>query len=253
MAHAGEKVFLRWNVSNSTTVASQRILLSPEGFRLSISHAPTDHPCRQSCRASATSLEITIPPMLAFQLNEPSSVPAHRRDRCERATRMGPDAAIIVPVEVSPATFKSHPTTRVRPSSEGRNDTCRVLGQASTNGVVHRSLSSFSSRTVGLFSLYREEYCNLPILSTDSVRHWPFCPRVIRMTSNGSSRTPYFSIRPDPRVGFRRPWCISPRQPRDRPLPGGSVVPITWTASAQQGLRSFDIQVLNRWRQDLSF
>ena len=56
----GEKLILRWTVSNSTTVANQRILLSPEG-------ADFDNPTRppiilaDNVPASARSLEITIP------------------------------------------------------------------------------------------------------------------------------------------------------------------------------------------------
>src|SRR4029077_156317 len=56
----GEKLILRWAVSDSNTVASQRILLSPEG-------ADFDNPTRPPIilativPASSLSLEITIP------------------------------------------------------------------------------------------------------------------------------------------------------------------------------------------------
>jgi hypothetical protein len=53
----------------------------------------------------------------------------------------------------------------------------------------------------------------------------------------------YFSIRPDPGLGLKPPVEQVTAPTAGSTFAGGNVVPITWTASAQQGLQSFDIQV----------
>jgi hypothetical protein len=53
----------------------------------------------------------------------------------------------------------------------------------------------------------------------------------------------YFSIRPDPALGLKAPRVTLTSPTPGSTFHGGSVLSIAWTASAQQGLRSFDIQV----------
>ena len=81
----------------------------------------------------------------------------------------------------------------------------------------------------------------LPIVSTDTVRQVV----VGRTNSNDVAwffSPGYFTVRPDPALGLEAPVVnvVSPMQ--GQTFAGGGVVPIRWTASAQQGLRSFDIQ-----------
>ena len=52
----------------------------------------------------------------------------------------------------------------------------------------------------------------------------------------------YFSIRHDPRLGLTPPTVNLQSPITGRLFAAGSSVPITWTATAQEGLRSFDIQ-----------
>ena len=63
------------------------------------------------------------------------------------------------------------------------------------------------------------------------------------MTSNGSFRTPIFQFARTLELGLQPPVVHLTSPTPGSTFAGGSVVPITWTASAQQGLRSFDIQV----------
>ena len=93
----------------------------------------------------------------------------------------------------------------------------------------------------GLISLFGGN-ATLPILSTDTAR------LAVLSSSNSNDiewffSNTYFSIRPDPRVGLQPPVVHLTSPTPGSTFAGGSVVPITWTASAQQGLRSFDIQV----------
>ena len=82
----------------------------------------------------------------------------------------------------------------------------------------------------------------MPILSTDTAR------LAVLSYSNSNDikwffSNTYFSIRPDAGLGLKAPRVRLTSPTPGSTFHGGSVVPITWTASAQQGLRSFDIQV----------
>ena len=62
------------------------------------------------------------------------------------------------------------------------------------------------------------------------------------MTRNGFLPAGYFSIRHDSRLGFQPPSVNLKSPVGGESFPGGSIVPISWTATASEGLRSFDIQ-----------
>jgi hypothetical protein len=104
----------------------------------------------------------------------------------------------------------------------------------------HRSFHLLESdgRLISLFG----GNATLPILSTDSARL-----AVLSSTNSNDLEwffsDTYFSIRPDPGLGLQAPVVHLSSPTPGSTFAGGSVVPITWTASAQQGLRSFDIQV----------
>jgi hypothetical protein len=80
----------------------------------------------------------------------------------------------------------------------------------------------------------------IPNISTDRAR------LALQVTNNGNNvrffyADGYFSIRHDPRFGFV-PAEVTMLTPMDtQSFSGGSIIPITWTASAEEGLHSFDI------------
>jgi len=80
-----------------------------------------------------------------------------------------------------------------------------------------------------------------PFISTDTAR--------IRVnTQEGQNRvsyffSDYFTIRPDPRLGDEPPSVTLTGPLGGETLPGGGVVPIHWTATDDEGIRSIDIQV----------
>lgn len=93
----------------------------------------------------------------------------------------------------------------------------------------------------GLISLLGGN-AKLPILSTDTAR------LAVLSSSNSNDlrwffSNTYFSIQPDPGLGLKAPVVKVTSPAAGSSFAGRSVVPIAWTASAQQGLRSFDIQV----------
>ncbi len=69
---------------------------------------------------------------------------------------------------------------------------------------------------------------------------WPGWFRLTRW--NGSSRTPIFRFVRIPRFGLKAPVVQVTSPTAGSTFSGGGVIPITWNASATQGLRSFDIQ-----------
>jgi len=81
----------------------------------------------------------------------------------------------------------------------------------------------------------------LPIVSTDTAR------QVVLSHNNSNDLVwffspGYFSIRPDPALGLLAPAVTLTSPTSGESFAGGSTVPIKWTASAKQGLRSFDLQ-----------
>ena len=100
--------------------------------------------------------------------------------------------------------------------------------------------TSSSSRMGGLFTTIPTSV-HLPIVSTDGVR------QVVLSHTNSNDlkwffSPGYFSIRPDPALGIKAPRIQLTSPTAGQSFAGGSTVPIKWKASAQQGLRSFDIQ-----------
>jgi hypothetical protein len=80
----------------------------------------------------------------------------------------------------------------------------------------------------------------LPWISTDRARV------VFRVRANNNDyklyHGNYFSIRPDPRLGWEPPQVQMTSPVQGQSFPGGGIIPIAWTASAQQGVYGFDIQ-----------
>ena len=230
----GEKLILRWAVSNSTTVTSQRILLSPEG-------ADFDNPTRPpiilagNVPASARSLEITIPNVGFAFTNLPQFL---RIVAIDASGQQGWDQT---PIIVSSERITGNIQITSDYSGQtfvGGSNTPEETWTGNTNGVVEGNL--FLESDGGLFTTIMTSVA-LPIVSTDSVRQvvlshinsndlkWFFSPG-------------YFSIRPDPALGIKAPKVQLTSPSAGQSFAGGSTVPIKWKASAQEGLRSFDIQ-----------
>jgi len=230
----GEKLILRWTVSNSTTVASQRILLSPEG-------ADFDNPTRppiilaNNVPASARSLEITIPNVGFAFTNLPQFL---RIVTIDASGQQGWDQT---PIIVSTGNITGNIQITSDYSGQtfiGGRNTPAETWTGNTNGVIEGNL--FLEADGGLFTTIVTSIA-LPIVSTDSVRQvvlshinsndlkWFFSPG-------------YFSIRPDPALGIKAPKVQLTSPTTGQSFAGGSIVPIKWKASAQEGLRSFDIQ-----------
>ena len=215
-------------------MASQRILLSPEG-------ADFDNPTRppiilaDNVPASARSLEITIPNVGFAFTNLPQFL---RIVAIDTSGQQGWDQT---PIIVSTGNITGNIQITSDYSGQtfiGGRNTPEETWTGNTNGVVEGNL--FLEADGGLFTTIVTTVA-LPIVSTDSVRQvvlshinsndlkWFFSPG-------------YFSIRPDPALGIKAPKVQLTSPSAGQSFAGGSTVPIKWKASAQEGLRSFDIQ-----------
>jgi hypothetical protein len=230
----GEKLILRWTVSNSTTVASQRILLSPQGADFDNSQSPPIV-LADNVPALARSLEITIPNVGFAVTNLPQFL---RIVAIDSSGQQGWDQT---PIIVSTGNISGDIQITSDYSNQtfvGGRNTPRETWTGNTNGVVEGYL--FLESDGGLFTTITTSV-QLPIVSTDSVRQvvlshinsndlkWFFSPG-------------YFSIRPDPALGIKAPKVQLTSPTTGQSFAGGSIVPIKWEASAREGLRSFDIQ-----------
>jgi len=236
VAEAGEKLILRWNVTNSTTVATQRVLLSPSTSNFDF---PPVNPIVLADNLSPTtnSVEVTIP-SIAFQATNINQF--LRIVATDSSGQQGWDQTpLIVP--------SGRITGNIQITSDysgqtfiGGHPAPAITWSGSANGGITEGFI-FLESDGGLISLFGGN-ATLPILSTDTARL-----AVLSYTNSNDIRwffsNSYFSIRPDPALGLNAPTVRLTSPTPGSTFTGGSVVPITWTASAQQGLRSFDIQV----------
>jgi hypothetical protein len=236
VAETGEKLILRWNVTNSTTVASQRILLSPSTSNFDV-FSPTPIVLADNLPPTATSSEVTVP-AVAFQATNINQF--LRIVGSDVSGQQGWDQTpLIVP--------SGRITGNIQITSDysgqtfiGGHPAPAITWSGSANGATTEGFILLESDG-GLISLFGGN-ATLPIVSTDSAR------LAVLSYSNSNDikwffSNTYFSIRPDNGLGLKAPRVTLTSPTPGSTFHGGSVVPIAWTASAQQGLRSFDIQV----------
>jgi hypothetical protein len=235
MAHAGEKVILRWNVSNSSTVVKQRVLLSTATSIFDTQLPKSVIVLADNLPPSANSVEVTIPPVA----NQPVNINQFLRVVAidSSGQQDWDQTPLIVP--------SGNITGNIQITSDysgktfiGGHQAPAITWTGNTNGNTEAFI--FLESDGGLISLFGD-HATLPILSTDTAR--------LAVLSSANSNDlewffsdSYFSIRPDPAFGLKAPVVQVTSPTAGSTFPGGGVIPITWNSSAAQGLRSFDIQ-----------
>jgi hypothetical protein len=116
----------------------------------------------------------------------------------------------------------------------------KTTWSGSANGTTESFI--FLESDGGLISNLIPSITPAPMVSTDTAR------QVVISYNNSNDikwffSSDYFSIRPDPRLGLRPPTVTLTSPISGDSFNGNGTVPIRWTASAQQGLHSFDIDV----------
>ena len=233
----GTKYILIWTAQDDGTIASQRIDFSPDG------HFPDRYTTLVSnIPGSARSLEITIPNPGFAASNQPQFL------RVVATDAAGQEGWDEVPVLVPSGNVTGNLTI-----------TTDLSGQTFTGGqpipdmdwtgsvnfgtitpvvVLDSDGAGISGLNIGGHGVF---FQNFPFVSTDRAR----LALQVRNNSNDTAwffASGYFSIRHDSRLGFQPPSVNITFPVGGESFPGGAIVPISWTASASEGLRSCDIQ-----------
>lgn len=234
----GAKYVLRWDVQSDDSVVSQRIEFSPDGhyqdrFVVLASDIPGD----------ARTWEITIPHPGFAATNQPQfirvvAVDAAGQEAWDQAAVQVPSGNITgtltITTDLSGQTFipgQAFPDMHWTGSLSGF-PSIKPLVVLESDGAAVLGLNLSSGE--GTF------FQKAPFVSTDRAR----LALLARNNSNDVAwffADGYFSIRHDPRLGFLPPSVALNAPTGGESFPGGSIVPISWTATADEGLRSFDI------------
>ena len=234
----GAKYIVRWTAQDDDTIASQRIDFSPDGhfpdrFTTLVSNIP----------ASARSWEVIIPNPGFAGSNEPQflkvvTTDASGQEGFDEAPVLVPSGNITgtltITTDLSGQTFtagQSIPDIDWSGSVNVGTITPVMVLESDGAGVQGLALGSGH----GIFTQ------NFPFVSTDRAR----LALQVRNNSNDAKwffASGYFSIRHDSRLGLQPPGVDLKSPVGGESFPGGSIVPISWTAAASEGLSSFDIQ-----------
>jgi hypothetical protein len=233
----GTKYIVRWTAEDDGAIASQRIDFSPDGhfpdrFNTLVSNIPS----------SARSWEITVPNPGFAGSNQPQflrvvSTDTSGQEGFDEAPVLVPSGNITgtltITTNLSGQTFTAGgpiPDIDWTGSVNAGTITPVMVLESDGAGVQGIDLGGH-----GIFTQ------NFPFVSTDRAR----LALQVRSNSNDVKwffASGYFSIRHDPRLGFDPPAVNLEFPVGGESFPGGSIVPISWTATASEGLRSFDIQ-----------
>ncbi len=235
IAHTGEKVILRWNVSNSSTVVKQRVLLSTATSIFDTQLPKSVIVLADNLPPSANSVEVTIPPVAMQPVNinqflRVVAIDSSGQQDWDQTPLIVPSGNITGNIQItSDYSGKTFIGGHAAPA---------IAWTGNTNGNTEAFI--FLESDGGLISLFGD-HATLPILSTDTAR------LAVLSSSNSNDlewffSDTYFSIRPDPAFGLKALVVQVTSPTAGSTFSGGGVIPITWNASAAQGLRSFDIQ-----------
>jgi Bacterial Ig domain len=231
---AGTKVILQWEASDDDQIVAQRIMFNEEG-NFNVGRTIATLP------ASARSCEWTVPDV-GFLFNAPSFL---RIVAVDSTGQEGWDQAMVtIPSDEVDAdiTFTTMPTGVLRPGED--IDICWQISNPVGSFSMGKPFLAFEAdekfRSTSQFS-----NCTFltraPGISTDTAR------LIVPIQGNCCNRikwfySPYFEIRPDPRLGDAPPTITMISPSAGQSFAGGGTIPITWTASDDEALRSFKIQ-----------
>ncbi len=235
----GEKIILQWTARDDTRIISQRVYWSQD------SNLDAAMQLLAKIPGTARSYE-WAPPFIG--------TPANGADQFFRVIAVDDlgqqgiadlSANITDPVPFTGSMVPTSPLAGMyRPGDS-------VPACATVTGVVGSTLASIefdndhTAFSLGGVFITGDLGCTvlpaqLPDVSTDRAR--------IRYDATGALNQvksfygPYFSIRPDALLGDAAPVVALTSNHADQSYRGGSIIPITWTASDDEALRSFDIR-----------
>jgi hypothetical protein len=233
----GTKYIVTWTAQDGDTIASQRIDFSPDG------HFPDRYSTLVgNIPAAARSWEITIPNPGFAVSNQPQffrvvSTDASGQEGWDQAPVLVPSGNITgnltITTDLSGQTFSGgQPIPDMDWIGSVNDGTITPVVVLDSDGA---GISGVNSSGHGVF------FQKFPFVSTDRAR----LALQVRNNSNDVKwffASGYFSIRHDSRLGLQTPSLVLQSPIGGGSFPGGTIVPISWTATASEGLRSFDIQ-----------
>jgi hypothetical protein len=233
----GTKYIVRWTAQDDDTIVSQRIDFSPDG------HFPDRYfPLVSDIPASARTWEITIPNPGFAASNSPQflrvvSTDAVGQEGWDEVPVLVPSGNITgdltITTDLSGQTFTAgDPIPDMDWTGSVNFGTITPIVVLDSDGAGVQGLN------VSGHGIFPQKF---PFVSTDRAR----LALQVRNNSNDVKwffASGYFSIRHDSRLGFEPPFVNLESPVGGESFPGGSIVPIAWTATASEGLRSFDIQ-----------
>ncbi len=240
LAEAGNKILITWSSQDDAGVTGQRILFSPAG------HTPGQFTViADNLPASQQAFEWIVP-QIGFQVS--GELAYLRIVSTDTAGQEGWDeAAFVIPSNDMSGTL-TLTSDLTGPFTIG--DEVNICWTASGLDFSASGIDGFlfldaGRRSISLGGVHTGLNClplplKMPFASTDSARVG------LRLTGSLNRVKWFFSnpfiIRPDARLGDAPPNVdlLSP-SPGANFAPG-SVIPITWSAFDDQGLRSFDLQ-----------
>src|SRR5215211_147925 len=233
----GTKYIVNWTAEDDDAIVSQRIDFSPDGhfpdrFNTLVSNIP----------ASARSWEITIPNPGFAGSNQPQflrvvTTDANGQEGFDEAPVLVPSGNITgtltITTDLSGQTFTAgEPIPDLDWTGSVNAGTITPVMVLESDGAGVQGLD------LGGHGIFTQDF---PFVSTDRAR----LALQVRSNSNDVKwffAEGYFSIRHDSRLGFEPPVVDLKSPVGGESFPGGSIVPISWTATASEVLRSFDIQ-----------
>ncbi len=233
----GQKVILHWDAQDDDGITGYRLLYSPHGENPGLSLLMDGIP------GSARSVEVVVPqapPSSNTQISVLRVVAIDAAgqegwDEIQFETPYVDFAGKVIPQPIT-GTFRPGQHTTV----------CYNVVDGASGGVDAYLFADGDNQVFSLGGAHTGINClsgtiTIPPVSTDTARVG------LRYGAGAGGRdrwefTDVFSIRPDPLVGDAPPTVQMLTPNAGQSLTGGSVVPITWSASDDEALRSFDIQ-----------
>lgn len=235
----GKKVILTWTARDNGRIASQRVYFSPDTNLDNAMQLVAEIP------GSARSFEWT-PPFLGTPANG-----ANQFFRVVAVDNLGQEGIADLVTNITNPTPFTGTMTPISPTAGVYHPGDTLSACASVTPILGSTLAAIEldnderARSLGAFFITGSSGCTVgqvqvPDVSTDRAR--------IRYDATGSLNQvksyygPYFSIRPDSLLGDAAPQVALASNLAGQVFAGGTSVPISWTASDDEALRSFDIR-----------
>ena len=232
IANTGEKIILRWSSSDDTQVVEHRIEFAGVDF-------PDDYSVIATLPGDATTYEFDVPEVLptnryptpsAIRIVAVDSAGQESWDKTKLRIPYHADWNVVYQDVSDPGTVHPWDTFDVCWTPGGSASAYLLLdgaGFSKSNGG-----SNTGCLAIGAKAAYA---------STDTARN------LIVTTFGAGGRvaysfSDYFEIRPDPRFGDAPPQVTLSSPAQGESFGGGTTIPVRWTASDDEGLRSFRVQ-----------